>query len=355
MKRLFVLLIISCTPLGYGYGTGLYSLDSLGVTQKGSDKFVIHEVDAGETLFALSRKYNVSVQQIRNANEVNLSSLNVGQKVFIPVQALRVDDSSIIHTVKSSETLFSISRNYNVKVDELKAWNELSDNSISIGQKLIIKKSNAQMDASVKPVLPETSNRKKHIVKESQTLYSISRMYGVSTEQIKAWNQLASSSLSIGQELIVSGEKISKPQVESHSSMLPPTERSSTNTPLEDKDHGMEVKKNIEKESAAESKTFEAPEKIQAPAEKVTERGIAEVIKDTENTKKYLAMHRSAPIGTIMQVRNEMNDQTVFVRVVGPIQPTGDNEKLVLLISKKAYDRLGAVDSRFPVEISYIP
>jgi hypothetical protein len=50
-----------------------------------------------------------------------------------------------------------------------------------------------------------------------------------------------------------------------------------------------------------------------------------------------------------------MNDQTVFVRVVGPIPPTGDNGKLLLKISKKAYDRLGAVDSRFPVEVSYIP
>ena len=332
-----------------------YSLDSLGLTQKGSEKFIIHQVDAGETLFALSRKYNISVQQIRDANEVNLSSLNVGQKVLIPVPVLRVDDNSTIHTVKSSETLFSISRNYNVKVDELKAWNDLSDNSISIGQKLIIRKTDAVMVLSDKPVVPESSNRKTHIVEESQTLYAISRMYGVSTEQIKSWNQLASNSLSIGQELIVSAETISRPQVESHSSMLPVTENRPTISTTEDNRQTLDVVENKKAETVAESKSFEEPEKIQTPAEKVTERGIAEVIKDTENTKKYLAMHRTAPIGTIMQVRNEMNDQTVFVRVVGPIQPTGDNEKLVLLISKKAYDRLGAVDSRFPVEVSYIP
>ena len=56
-----------------------------------------------------------------------------------------------------------------------------------------------------------------------------------------------------------------------------------------------------------------------------------------------------------MQVKNEMNNQTVFVRVVGTIPNTGDNAKVILKISKKAYDRLGAVDSRFPVELSYIP
>ena len=94
---------------------------------------------------------------------------------------------------------------------------------------------------------------------------------------------------------------------------------------------------------------------IERPAEKVVQKGFAEVIENTSDTKKYLAMHRDAPIGTIMQVRNEMNNQSVFVRIVNTIPPTGDNSKVILKISKKAYDRLGAVDSRFPVEISYIP
>ena len=60
-------------------------------------------------------------------------------------------------------------------------------------------------------------------------------------------------------------------------------------------------------------------------------------------------------MGTIMQIRNEMNEQIVFVRVVGAVPNTGDNDKVVVKISKKAFDRLGAVDKRFPVELSYIP
>jgi hypothetical protein len=96
-------------------------------------------------------------------------------------------------------------------------------------------------------------------------------------------------------------------------------------------------------------------EVIERPTEKVIEKGMAEVIESTSDTKKYLALHRQAPTGTIMQVKNEMNGQSVFVRIVGSIQDTGDNSKVLLMISKKAYDRLGAIDRRFPVQISYIP
>lgn len=353
MRRLFILLILVYFNYGNGYGTGIHGLDSLGITQKGSDEYIIHQVDAGETLFALSRKYGVNIQQIIDANEVSLSNLSIGQKVLIPL--IKTNNNSIVHVVKSSETLFSISRNYNVKVDELKAWNNLTDNSISIGQELIIKKANTKMDVPNESRTVETGNRKTHIVEESQTLYSISRMYDVSTDQLKNWNNLTSNNLTIGQELIISAESNPKPPVESHSSMLPPSDQQLANSETETKKEVTEVVEVPKTVMPTASKKESGFDKIQAPAEKVTERGIAEVIEDSEDTKKYLALHRSAPVGTIMQVRNEMNDQTVFVRVVGPIPPTGDNGKLLLKISKKAYDRLGAVDSRFPVEVSYIP
>lgn len=83
------------------------------------------------------------------------------------------------------------------------------------------------------------------------------------------------------------------------------------------------------------------------------ETGQAEVIEGTGNHKKYLVLHRTAPVGTIMRIRNEENDITVFARVVGVLPDTGDNSKLLIKVSKAAYDQLKAVNSRFPVEISY--
>jgi hypothetical protein len=56
---------------------------------------------------------------------------------------------------------------------------------------------------------------------------------------------------------------------------------------------------------------------------------------------------------TIMRIRNEENDITVFARVVGVLPNTGDNNKLIIKVSKAAFDQLRAVNSRFPVEVSY--
>ena len=85
----------------------------------------------------------------------------------------------------------------------------------------------------------------------------------------------------------------------------------------------------------------------------VRETGLAEVIEGTGNHKKYLVLHRTAPVGTIMRVRNEENDITIFARVVGKLPDTGDNSRLVIKLSKAAYDQLRAVNARFPVEVAY--
>jgi LysM repeat protein len=362
MKRLFALLLLIISIYSSAHCFELYLIDSVGIKSEGNSKYIVHEVDAGETLFALSRKYQISVDEIRKANTSSLTNLDIGQTILIPVKEKQVDDNAIIHEVKSSETLFSISRSYNVTVDELKEWNSISGNSISVGQKLRIEKpgpSETSGEASI-----NVSNRKTHVVQESQTLYSISRMYDVSTEQIKEWNSLASNSLSIGQTLIVSASSSETATTESNSSMLPTSEnKASVVQPSTDQssgqlatgDAGVAATSSTISKQVPVSDPAEEVSRVDPPAEKVVQRGMAEVIEDTQNTKKYLALHRNAPMGTIMQVKNEMNNQTVFVRVVGPIPPTGDNEKLILKISKKAYDRLGAVDNRFPVEVSYIP
>ena len=89
--------------------------------------------------------------------------------------------------------------------------------------------------------------------------------------------------------------------------------------------------------------------------EKVYEEGMAMVIANTTSTKKYLALHRTADVGTVMRVKNMSNNLTIYVRVVGKLPDTGDNAKVLLKLSRTAFERLGAVNRQFPVEVSYIP
>jgi LysM repeat protein len=329
-------------------------LDSIGVTSRAGKNFILHKVVAGETLYSISRKYAVSVPSIKEANTELTDNLKLGQTIMIPMVSTQATNGSKTHVVKQSETLYSISRQYNASVADIRKWNNLTDDNLSVGQKLVIKTAGAESTQVTQPATGSTvptvaTGRQTHTVAASQTLYSISRMYNVSTEDLKAWNNLDGSSLRIGQILTVTAPGTTGTKTpQSNSSMLPPSGAIATTT----KDSTLSPSNEVISNKPLPAETTEV---IEEAGEKIIQKGMAELVKDPTDTKKYLALHREAPIGTIMQVRNEMNNQTVFVRIVGTIPPTGDNSKVILQISKKAFDRLGAVDSRFPVELSYLP
>ena len=85
-----------------------------------------------------------------------------------------------------------------------------------------------------------------------------------------------------------------------------------------------------------------------------TEDGIGAVI-DNSGTDKYLALHKTAPVGTIMEVKNMVNGQTVYVRVIGQLPDTGENDNVLVRLSPRAVAKLGTTDAKFRVETSYVP
>jgi hypothetical protein len=89
------------------------------------------------------------------------------------------------------------------------------------------------------------------------------------------------------------------------------------------------------------------------PFEEIIEEGQAELIVEDESSTKFLALHKTAKVGTVIKVKNRMNNLTVYVRVVGEIPKTTDNENIIIKINKRAYDQLKALDTRFLVELSY--
>ena len=87
---------------------------------------------------------------------------------------------------------------------------------------------------------------------------------------------------------------------------------------------------------------------------RVVETGLGASI-DQSVTDKYLALHKTAPVGTIMQVKNAMNGLSVYVRVIGKLPETGENNNILVRLSPRAVQKLGTADSRFRVETNYIP
>jgi rare lipoprotein A (peptidoglycan hydrolase) len=81
---------------------------------------------------------------------------------------------------------------------------------------------------------------------------------------------------------------------------------------------------------------------------------MGEVIED-ESVSSYVGLHKDAPIGTIIAVKNQANGENVFVRIIGKLPESDVRNKVIIKISKAAYEALGAKGKRFPVEVSYIP
>src|SRR5690606_34586967 len=154
-------------------------------------------------------------ESILKSNPGASANLEIGQILKVPYDkqvSLKPASNNTIHKVAAGETMYSISRSYGVTVDDLRKWNNLSDNSLSIGQELIVRKaptavvkteqqvSNPNTDEKAQPV-PASGL---HTVASKETLFSIARLYGLTVGQIKSWNMLESDELKVGQVIAVS-------------------------------------------------------------------------------------------------------------------------------------------------------
>lgn len=110
------------------------------------DTVITHKVKYQETFFAVSKEYAVEIDEILEWNNLSISEgLKVGQELKILVSKARFTKpipvvDVLTHEVQKGETMWAISKKYGVEVEDLKSWNNKSDNSLSLGEKLIIRK-----------------------------------------------------------------------------------------------------------------------------------------------------------------------------------------------------------------------
>ncbi|WP_165899494.1 LysM peptidoglycan-binding domain-containing protein [Roseivirga ehrenbergii] len=267
--------------------------DSLGIKKEGDKYFVIHKVMSGQTLYSLARRYGTTVTEIKAKNAELVNDLKVGQTINIPygkpmgqaeIPIKTSVQASKTHTVAAGETLFAISQKYGVDVNEIKKLNGLTSNALAVGQTLKI---SVAAKTTQEVTLPTTTPTEKSVTKP------IEKPKVVDTTQ-----------------------KVTNP----------------VNTGAEE----------ITNESYNGS-----------PFNEIIEEGQAELIIEDESSTKFLALHKTAKVGTVIKVKNRMNNLTVYVRVVGEIPDTADNQNILIKLNKRAYDQLKALDNRFLVELSY--
>ncbi|MFK7749238.1 MAG: LysM peptidoglycan-binding domain-containing protein [Kordia sp.] len=104
-----------------------------------NSNMLAHIVQKGETLYAISRKYDLSVKTLLDLNELESTNLAVGQVLKLTAttkKAISTAVSTSVYTVKKGDTLYSIARKLNTSVSALKKLNNLESNSLAVGQQL---------------------------------------------------------------------------------------------------------------------------------------------------------------------------------------------------------------------------
>ncbi len=100
-----------------------------------NDNYISYIVQSGDTLYSIARKYNTSVDSLKSLNNLTSDILGVGQVIRIPSDAAA---NYITYTVVKGDSLYAIARKYNTTVDAIKTLNNLTSNILQIGQILKI-------------------------------------------------------------------------------------------------------------------------------------------------------------------------------------------------------------------------
>ena len=265
------------------------TLDSLGLKKENNKTFLLFKVGPKQSLFSILKRYNLSLSEFKSANADVQIPVKTGEIVYIP-----------LHYLEESNPAPKV------------------------------------MEEKVAEKAPESIKEAEiHIVAPKQGLLSVANMHKVTMAELRKWNNLTSDRLQEGQRLIVSDPAGSASSIAVDKSNLLPAK---TATPA----------------APASTETVVAPAKEKGPEDikKKIETGIAELIDVPDNSGKFLALHRTAPIGTLVLVKNLTNNQSIWVKVIGRL-PNGDS-KVIIKLSPKAFEKLNAVDKRVRAEISYL-
>ncbi|MFY0686101.1 MAG: LysM peptidoglycan-binding domain-containing protein [Cyclobacteriaceae bacterium] len=329
----------------------VFGIDSLRTEVRKGKYFVVHQVESGETLYSISRRYQSEAKKIIRANKIKDNYINVGDVLDIPIEVAEntlieeprtalgdgnegsKDGNGKIHVVEAGQTMYSLSRQYGVSVDDLVKWNNMDGYGLAIGQQLIV--GAGDMRAAELRKLSESVAENQHsgqmgsvyFVQVGESLSSIARKFDVAESQLWTWNNLRTNKVEIGQ-------KITFPFEIDMDSVALATEADRPD--LRSTGYGSKIGFS----EAGGIKRF-------------VEEGIVKRIETDDETDKYLALHRSLSIGTVFQVKNLMNNRIIHVRVVGQLPDTGINQKVMIRMTSSAFKELDILDDRARVEIVY--
>lgn len=144
----------------------------------------IYTVQKGDSLYSIAKRYGLTVDELKKINNITSNTLSIGQELIV-----KAPESTSTYTVQKGDTLYSIANKYKITVNKLKEMNNLNINEIYVGQKLNV------------PTLEKEN--KIYTVQKGDNLYRIAQMFNTTVTDIQKLNNLSGSTLSVGQKLLI--------------------------------------------------------------------------------------------------------------------------------------------------------
>ena len=207
--------------------------DSIKFIQPEGKSPVIYTVKSKDNLIGIADLFKVRVTDIRNWNNLPYTStIRVGQELNIYVPNEKVEyfssidkmseaernnvifvnsgDTWVEHRIRNGESLSSIANRYGVSISQIKEWNNLKSNRLVRGKKLMIYSGDAKRIAGTNSNSSNNGRITKYKVKRGDSLGEIAEKFGVTTVQLRKWNNLSSNKIVAGKMLAVHSKDITR-------------------------------------------------------------------------------------------------------------------------------------------------
>jgi len=352
----------------------IYSNPSLGQTNPSEMVIEIeHKVKKGETLYAIGKKYHCSIEELKALNP-DIGMLKPGMRVKVkqktkkpvksePIAAPRlnpVEETSGVMVEGEDEKppVSAINKATEVKpATEVKSATEVKPAAVGVDSALL-KKPVAMLDVQMAP-----ENTFDHVVEKGQSLFSISKKYGVSVADIKLINQLTSEQLSINQKLwipkteksLAALEPVKIDSVTIAKTSITPVIVREAEVPNTQKVSGLAAVP-TDKTLVGTDNQGGMPEQVQAVKVKSAMREYEKMVtaqigyEGIQPDRSWVMMNNHKK-GEVIAVINTSNKKMVYCTVIGTLPEKGNKQ---IAISQSVADRLGIAQQNATLQIRYV-
>ncbi len=315
-----------------------------------------HIVKKGETLYRLSVMYKLPIPAIKASNpNIVGDNINVGDIVKIPVNGglmnmgngMGADDGVEVKLGDVSGVDMSADKltqetaaAYKKTIVENPLTGPIPDGKIILASPPTIetpiekpKTLTTDLESISTKDLVDLGDIKpvRHIISPGETLYSLSKIYGQSVKALQNWNDLTAGSIKEGQGIIVG--------------WLVPEGAKALSVP----------KKPVKPMTVFERKYFNMVDDTTGKYKQKVQTGIATWFDETEPSRSgnMYALHKDAPLFSIVKVTNPINNRTIFVKVIQKLPNNTANENVLIRLTSSAAKELNILDEKSQVSTRF--